>query len=126
MLLLMASLIFPKIAGATVCKTRVVHSICGSGEVEIKFNLDRREFEMNDGDVICWSDPLLVVTGQMTEEKPQYPYYLVGTYSLVSTHPNQPDTELGTLLYDPKDQVARLEISSDRLTAKRSYDLHCE
>lgn len=109
-------------ASTITCKAQLVHSVCGSGRVEIVFDTQTKSFDLHNGDVPCWYSDL-DQQGSLTKSKAVNPYLLADNFSLQIS-----DKIFANLFYDKKFSVARLEIidsSLDPLLSSK-YDLKCE
>jgi len=109
-------------ANTITCKAQIIHSVCGSGRVEIAFDTESKSFDLYNGDVPCWFADI-EHQGMLTKSKAVYPYFLAESYFLQISHKT-----FAKLTYDTELSVARLEIidtSLDPLLSSK-YDLTCE
>lgn len=112
-------------ARATTCRAQLIHTVCGSGIMEITFMEGSDAFELHNGDVRCWMGDARV-RGILEKNSPMYPFFLENTYDLYtpggqSTAP----VKYGQLLYDPRINVASLRLNTSS-TLTEVYNLTCE
>lgn len=110
-------------AEATVCTAQVIHTMCGTGKMEIMFEdlFSNQGFKLRDGDVQCWGMDRIVI-GKTERLPASYPYHLENSYKLIADEPSGGFE--GEMLYDPVLKVASLRMSS-LIGGRREYNLTC-
>ncbi len=130
-IVIMTALLMGSLANAqtVTCKAQLVHTMCGSGKIELIFDDKTKLFEFQNGDVRCWMGEYRA-EGSLEKKPPKYPFFLEGTYQLstLDDHTKQP-VNFGHLVYDSQLKVARLEEVNPRYKRERTdsqYDMSCE
>jgi hypothetical protein len=115
-------------AQTTTCRAQLVHTVCGSGKVEITYSEKEETFKVYNGDVGCWMTDY-EINGGLKKVPSRYPYFLENTFKLTRLDTQTVQMgDFGALFVDTKLKVARLEIfqSSENEKAMTKYDLTCE
>lgn len=115
-------------AQTITCKAQLIHTICGSGRIEISLDNATKKFKFHNGDVVCWMQDY-ELQGFFEKSNSAYPFYLDNTFQLspIDEQTNQVIGH-GSLIYDEKLKVARLEIAHrfEMETTNSKYDLTCD
>jgi hypothetical protein len=108
-----------------LCKAKVITSICGNGEVNIRLKTDAT-FELFNGDVPCWFGPAHYRGTYVQTETNEI---ALGTRTFALNYESFGAPKLGSLIYMPRRQLATLEITSHRAEDGQfggRYNLTCE
>jgi hypothetical protein len=113
-------------AQALTCRAEMIHSICGTGKVEISLDTSmvNKSFKIVNGDVSCWHAEITTI-GEMEPQGKTYPYNDTDTYALVVEHPIK--SEYGIFYYNQTLKKARLLLNSLPVgVLSTKYDLDCD
>lgn len=112
-------------AEVLTCRAQVPKTGCGSGEVELKLNMETHGLDLRIGDIECWGVDLeLQGVGEPTDRS--YPYFGSQAFQIHTTR----DEHYAQLFVDRKLGVALLRLDPEKSRARgvvgSQYNLTCE
>lgn len=112
-------------ANAITCEAQLIHTMCGSGQVEVTIDESAKTFNLRNGDVHCWMADY-VLSGTIEKKERSYPYFSDYDYQFLSTDAEKPN--FAEFIYDPELKVASLKlIEPTRFPLiHQNYNLTCK